>query len=173
MHTCSFRSIGENDLELYRQLCCTTFIQSHGHSASEHDVNIYLRYAYNSIKLRRDHINPYMYESLIILDELPIGFYRYTIDQTSKHLPDQKLIKLDRLYILDQYHDKGYGQQCLDHILAQLNRNDHSGIFLYVWIQNERAKKFYAKNGFQKVGEEDFRLSSTHSNPNDILYRAF
>ena len=43
------------------------------------------------------------------------------------------------------------------------------GMWLNVWKKNERAIRFYEKQGFETVGESEFVLTKTHSNPNWVM----
>ncbi|MEO6707056.1 MAG: hypothetical protein ABIN04_14540, partial [Ginsengibacter sp.] len=59
----------------------------------------------------------------------------------------------------------------LGYNLFEFNRNlartnNQKGIWLFVWKENERAIRFYKKNGFEVIGNFDFKISETHSNPN-------
>mgnify|MGYP000515969351 CR=1 FL=1 len=51
--------------------------------------------------------------------------------------------------------------------------NKQAGIWLAVWVENQKGISFYKKMGFKKVGDFNFKISETHSNPNHILYLEF
>lgn len=83
------------------------------------------------------------------------------------------MAKLDRIYIDEKYLDKKLGQVLFDFNLEIARQNNQKGIWLYTWIENQRAIKFYKKNGFVIIDEKDFKISNRHSNPNYIMYRSF
>ena len=44
------------------------------------------------------------------------------------------------------------------------------GIWLNVWVENQKAIRFYTKCGFKNVGSYDFKISENHTNPNHVLF---
>jgi ribosomal protein S18 acetylase RimI-like enzyme len=48
--------------------------------------------------------------------------------------------------------------------------NNQKGMWLFVWQKNERAIKFYKKNGFEIIGNFNYKISETHSNPNYQMF---
>ncbi len=43
-------------------------------------------------------------------------------------------------------------------------------MWLFVWKENQRAVNFYDKAGFKIIGNYEFKLSKTHSNPNYQMF---
>jgi len=46
-------------------------------------------------------------------------------------------------------------------------------MWLFVWTENHKAINFYKKAGFKIVGQHDFQISATHSNPNHQMLLTF
>ena len=46
-------------------------------------------------------------------------------------------------------------------------------MWLYVWTENHRAVNFYNNLGFKIVGEYDFKIFETHSNPNHQMLLSY
>ena len=59
------------------------------------------------------------------------------------------------LYLLPAYFGKGYAQPLFDCALSALVQQGFAHSYLWVLAQNERAQRFYEKNGFQKNGDAD------------------
>jgi len=57
--------------------------------------------------------------------------------------------RLEALYVDKRYHGKGLGQELLDMALAKLDPS--KSIVLEVLAYNERAQRFYQKNGFAAI----------------------
>ena len=84
-----------------------------------------------------------------------------------------KVTKMERLYLLEEFYGLGIGLQLMNFNSTLAQKNKQSGIWLEVWIENLRAINFYKKVGFKIVGEANFTVSKTHSNPNYIMYFEF
>jgi ribosomal protein S18 acetylase RimI-like enzyme len=73
-------------------------------------------------------------------------------------LKDEKAIEIERIYVLKEFHGKKIGQIVYDwaHTIA-LQKNANY-IWLGVWEKNERAIRFYEKNGFVLFDQHIFKL---------------
>ncbi len=56
------------------------------------------------------------------------------------------------LYLLPQYIGKGYGKLLLDAVVGELAELGFRDIFLWALEDNQRARKFYERNGFTLTG---------------------
>lgn len=58
--------------------------------------------------------------------------------------------EMSAIYILDEYRNKGYGRQALVYLNEILKPKK-----LYLWVlkDNEKARRFYEKNGFDFTGK--------------------
>jgi ribosomal protein S18 acetylase RimI-like enzyme len=63
---------------------------------------------------------------------------------------------LYRLYILRGLHGQGLAQSLMDVVLAWLVETYSARPWLVVFSENHRAQRFYARYGFEKVGEYDY-----------------
>ena len=77
---------------------------------------------------------------------------------------------MSRLYLLKDFYGQNLGKILFDFNIEFSKQYNQTGIWLAVWIENDKAIKFYTKMGFTIVGSYDFRISATHTNPNHILY---
>ena len=55
------------------------------------------------------------------------------------------------IYLLPQYIGRGYGRQLLDAAVRELTELGFQDIFLWALAENQRARKFYDKNGFMQT----------------------
>ena len=75
--------------------------------------------------------------------------------------------------IRDRFYGLNLGKELFDYNIEFSKKHNQLGMWLAVWVENERAIKFYTKMGFKIVGEYDFRISATHTNPNHIMFLPF
>jgi ribosomal protein S18 acetylase RimI-like enzyme len=82
----------------------------------------------------------------------------------------EDIAKLERIYILKEFYDLKLGYNLFEFNRSLARENNQKGIWLFVWKGNERAIKFYKKNGFEVIGNFDYKISETHSNPNYQMF---
>ena len=80
------------------------------------------------------------------------------------------ITKLERIYLLREFYGSQLGKELFHFNLELSKRNAQTGMWLYVWTENERAVRFYKKNGFKAIGRYDFKISENHSNPNYLMW---
>lgn len=73
-------------------------------------------------------------------------------------VPFERPLEVARFYVDRTLHGRGAAQALMAEVLARAAAAGHDGVWLQVWEQNPRAIRFYAKAGFQDVGEATFRI---------------
>lgn len=76
---------------------------------------------------------------------------------------------LDQLYLLKEHHGVGIAQQLMEWAFEETERRGASQLFLTVYIDNHRARRFYDRYGFEAVGRYDFMVGN-HTDE-DIIMR--
>jgi ribosomal protein S18 acetylase RimI-like enzyme len=76
---------------------------------------------------------------------------------------------LDQLYVLKEHHGAGIAKELMDWALGETARRGATQLFLTVYIDNHRAKRFYDRYGFEAVGRYAFMVGS-HADE-DIIMR--
>ncbi len=64
--------------------------------------------------------------------------------------------ELKRLYVLDSVQNSGWGGRLFQAALDWLERDGPRTLWISVWSENLGAQRFYARHGFEKVGEYEF-----------------
>mgnify|MGYP006148075773 FL=1 len=64
--------------------------------------------------------------------------------------------ELKRLYVLAKYQNGGWGARLFQAAMDWLQADGPRTIWIGVWSQNPGAQRFYARHGFEKVGEHTF-----------------
>jgi GNAT superfamily N-acetyltransferase len=67
---------------------------------------------------------------------------------------------LDQLYILKEHHGAGIAHQLMDWALGEATRRGAGRLYLTVFIDNHRARRFYDRYGFEAVGRYDFMVGN-------------
>ena len=78
-------------------------------------------------------------------------------------------IELRQLYVLKPWQGAGAAAALMDWALAEARRRGAREIYLSVFVDNARARRFYDRYGFEPVGRYDFMVGS-HADE-DIIMR--
>lgn len=156
--------------ELLTQIGIATFIEPHGKSASKEDVDSYINKTFNEKVFYNELINPENIYHLIYQENEAAGYSKIILNTPNLNITDQNVTKLERLYLLKEYYGKSLAQKLFKFNIELSKQNKQKGMWLTVWIENHRAINFYKKTGFKIVGNSDFVVSETHTNPQHIMY---
>lgn len=164
---------GIEDRFVLSELGATTFQESHGHSASPEDIRHYVEKKFSPEALFLELQDPGQYFFILYQHGQPVGYVKCIPNCLHEELPLDALTKLERLYLLQEFHGTGTGQRMLDYAIHFAQQSGQKGMWLYVWTGNHRAIAFYEKNGFIRAGRFDFEISPTHTNPNHRMLFLF
>lgn len=160
-------------IDLIIEIGKQSFIESHGNSASLEDVNDFIAKTYSKEALLKEFKDENVKYHILFYKGEVAGFSKIEWNTVHENINSPHLAKLDRIYLLKKYYDKKLGFQLLDFVIELSKKNHQNGVWLAVWVENQRAIRFYSKTGFKIVGEYDFKISETHSNPNHIMHLKF
>lgn len=155
-----------NDAGLLVRIGKTSFLESHGISAPKADIDAYVSLKFNLstfLEELRDLNNHFF---ILYQHETAIGYSKIIYDYPHHAIPFKNVTKLERLYILKEFHHLKLGLELFNFNVQLSIKNHQQGMWLFVWTENERAINFYKKAGFQIIGRHDFKISETHYNPN-------
>lgn len=88
----------------------------------------------------------------------PIGYAKLTPLRAPASDPLAGAVELQQIYVLPEWHGKGVAAQLMDWGLAKARALGAPEVYLTVFDHNERAKRFYARYGFEDVGRCEFKL---------------
>ncbi len=78
---------------------------------------------------------------------------------------------LDQLYILKAHHGSGIAQGLMSWVLDEASRRGVGELFLTVFVDNHRARRFYDRYGFEPVGRYEFMVGN-HADEDIIMRKA-
>lgn len=149
------------------------WVDAHGHSASKEDIDTYLSKNYTEGAIIDQLSNDNNLYHIIFHNNQPAGFSKVILNKPNTNVTAQDISVLDRIYLLNSFQGLKLGSKLLAFNIDLAKENAQSGIWLAAWIENKKAISFYKKRGFEIVGKYDFPISSTHVNPNHIMYLSF
>lgn len=122
----------------------------------------------------QSHLNESVFQQLVKNDDLFIGcahsgtelagFIVLKYDSNHPNNEDAgRCAELQRLYVLKAFHGTSISKLLVSETLKNCRVKGIDTVWLNVYSENSRAKKFYAKFGFQKTGTTFFKMGSeTH-----------
>ena len=66
--------------------------------------------------------------------------------------PTGKAVELRQLYMLAPWQGSSAAKELMDWLVAEARRRGASELYLSVFTQNHRARRFYARCGFEEIG---------------------
>ena len=138
-----------------------TFFESFAAENTAEDMKRHLDEAWSPEKQLAELQNPDI-ETVVLVDGADqwLGFAQLRANQLSEGVPVQGSIELWRFYVDKPHHGRGVAQLLMIAAKQQARARGASSMWLGVWERNERAKAFYAKHAFRKVGQKVFVVGS-------------
>lgn len=155
-----------SDAKLLVNIGKTSFLESHGMSASKEDIDAYVQLKFNETTFSEELRDERNHFNMIYYNETAVGYSKIIFDFPHPNIPFENVTKLERLYILKEYHHLKLGLELFNYNVKLSMTHHQAGMWLFVWTENTRAITFYNKVGFKIIGHHDFKISETHSNPN-------
>jgi len=156
------RQATRDDAKLLTDLSYTTFWDAFAHHPKNapDDLNHYMRQAFNIEQITAELAEQASIFLIAELDGKPAGYAKLIVGSVEDGITASRPIELSRLYSQQEYLGKGVGQNLMNECFAFANSADHDVMWLGVWEYNQRAQRFYEKNGFTVVGKHTFQLGS-------------
>ncbi len=146
------------DADALSAIGAATFTESFGHLYPPEDTAAFLVGTHGREKLARELADPAMAAWLAEADGEVVGYA--AVGPCALPHPEVTAAcgELKRLYVLRPWHGDGTGARLMAEALAWLEAAGPRMLWIGVWSGNPRAQRFYARHGFARVGEYQFRV---------------
>ena len=85
--------------------------------------------------------------------------------------PRGEPIELRQFYLLKPWQGTGAAEELIRWVLDEARRRGADELYLSVFVDNRRARRFYERHGFVAVGRYDFMVGS-HADEDIVMRRA-
>lgn len=137
------------------------FRETFGHLFnSKNELTEYLELTYNPVKLTRSLRKDRNIYLLAFWNEVPAGFVKVKTFSLNPQIESVSQMELQKLYVLPEYQGLGIGQALMNEVLKISKDINPDYIWLDTYIMNEKAIRFYEKNGFTKCGKYFFNIGT-------------
>jgi len=151
-----FRRAGRTDAAKVQDLFCRSYADTFGHT---YQAGVMERWFEESCTLERFEGECTDADFAIFLAEdgngrllgyCTLGPYDITPETVKRWWV------LRQLYLDPAAKGRGLGQRLLEQGIAEARARGFEELYLTVWIENHRARRFYERNGFMEVGHYAF-----------------
>lgn len=159
------RRAGSHDADLLHDLAARTFGLACPPGTLQADVDAFI-----ALHLSRERFAEYLADPARILlivshDDRPVGYSMLVSGpigdpDVAAVVDDGTSIELSKFYLTPDRHGSGAAAVLMAATLDEAARTGAKSCWLGVNQRNVRAGKFYAKQGFEVVGEKRFRVGS-------------
>lgn len=155
------RRAGSADAETLSAIGARTFADTFGHLYPPEDLEPFLAEAYGLQRTLADLADPTKASWLVEADGQAVGYAL----AGACGLPHAEVTpacgELKRIYLLQGWQGGGLGRRLFGEVMAWLLDGGPRDIWIGVWSENHGAQRFYARHGFEKVGEYGFPVGRT------------
>jgi diamine N-acetyltransferase len=157
----TIRTAGPADARLLSVLASVTFYEAYFEQDDPNDVAAYIVDALDVRSISKELANPAATFFIGYTDIHAIGYAQLVGNSRAPGVPGEKIIELKRIYLVERFWRQGVGVLLLNHCIAESRRQGMDSMWLGVWQLNGRARQFYERNGFVKVGTLEFPYGNT------------
>ena len=154
----SFRDASPEDAALLAQLFARSFTGTFGHLYREEDLAAFLG-KMDADGWRNELGDPGLAVRIAEADKAAVGFAKVGT-MTLPVESDRRATELRQLYVLKPWQGNGVAAMLMDWALERARRAGAEEVYLSVYSENERARRFYARYGFEYVGPYAFMVGN-------------
>lgn len=165
----TWRDVTPADAGLLASLGAQTFTETFGHLYSPENLNAFL--ANHSEEQWFSELSDPAFAVRIGMAGHEPAAYAKLGPPSLPFEPRGTPIELRQFYIRSQWQGAGLAPELMDWVLGEARRRGADELFLSVFIDNARARRFYARYGFEPVGRYDFMVG-THADEDIVMRKA-
>jgi ribosomal protein S18 acetylase RimI-like enzyme len=102
------------------------------------------------------------------IDGVAVGYVKIGPMKLPVEAGDSSML-LDQLYVRTEHHGGGIARELMDWAIEEARHRGADALYLTVFIENARARRFYARYGFEDVGRYAFMVGEQADE--DIILR--
>jgi GNAT superfamily N-acetyltransferase len=156
MTTCRNATCG--DLAVIDRIFRTSFCETFAHLYSEENLTAFLA-KFTPEAWRAEFDDPRYAFRIADVDGAAVGYVKLG-PLTLPVEPQAPAMELRQLYLLKGHHGTGIATALMDWALAEAASRGARELYLTVYTDNHRAKRFYERYGFAEVGPYAFMVGN-------------
>ncbi len=159
--TASLHRASTADASLLARLGAAAFTETFGHLYPPEDLQSFLSKSHSVAAWGRVLADPLRATWLAFVDGSPVGYCSVGPCKLPVDSLEPTAGEIHLLYLLASHHNLRLGSRLMQLGLDWLEAQGKSPLYVGVWSGNFGAQRFYARYGFEKVGEYGFPVGGT------------
>lgn len=163
------RKCNLSDLDVLRRFSRQMFKDTFAHMNTPEAMRAYLNRAFDRDRLRGELGNPLSRFFFMHCGGELAGYLKLNEPGAQTELNDPMSLEVERIYVAGAFQGMGLGKALMDRAIGTARTLEKAYVFLGVWEKNERAIRFYERNGFYRIGQHSFFMGDEEQT--DFLMR--
>jgi ribosomal protein S18 acetylase RimI-like enzyme len=159
------------DNVLLAELGARTFQDAFGAYNTSENMKDYLSASFNPEKQAAELVEPLSVFLIAEAHGAAVGYARLKQNVPPSAITGLRPIELDRIYVRKDWIGRRVGTTLMKTCLKEAEMRACDTIWIGVWEDNKRARRFYRKWGFVEVGTQIFKLGDDLQN--DLLMQRY
>ncbi|UII23452.1 GNAT family N-acetyltransferase [Fulvivirga ligni] len=146
------------DVKLLLNLAIKTFRDTYSDKNTKEDMEIYVASEFTPEKILSELENEDIEYHFAKIDDEIVGYLKVNFGdcQTEKDHPNT--VELARVYVVKDYQGRKIGNSLIAKAMDIGRQRNAKYLWLGVWEENQKAIRFYERNGFTIFGKHSFLL---------------
>ena len=152
-----FRDARPDEAQAYTEFARAVFIATYAANNSPALLARHLEQAFHVEQQKADLLDPT--RTTLVLEAPDTSWAGFAVLRTHHAptvVPGVNPVELERLYVGTAWQGRGAGHQLMDACVERAAAHGHDALWLGVWTENSRARRFYQHEGFVEVGMHQF-----------------
>lgn len=163
-----WRDCDEDDAPVLAAIGRETFVETFGHLYSAENLALFLE-NHSEDNWRRELGDPAFAVRLAMSGDAAAAYAKLGPPKLPFAVDASDAIELKQFYVRGPWHGLGLAPVMMDWVMAEARRRGAHALYLSVFVDNHRARRFYDRYGFEPLGRYDFMVGS-HADE-DIVMR--
>ena len=151
-----YRDATPDDCDALSALMRETFVETFAHLYRLADLTAFIAASYTPALQYAELIDSETETRLAWRGEKPVGYAQIGAFKLPHDAGPAHTLELYRLYVAEDVKGAGVAAALMEWAMARMCARGATQAYLGVWSENTRAQRFYARFGFEKVGDYKF-----------------
>jgi ribosomal protein S18 acetylase RimI-like enzyme len=151
-----FRNAGPKDAEALAELGRRSFVETFGHLYAAEDLAAFLA-THSADSWAQELADPAFAIRIGEVDGSAVAYAKLGPPKLPFE-PRGQAVELRQFYVLSEWHGSGAAGELMRWVLETARRRGGDDLYLSVFVENARARAFYAKYGFVEEGRCAFMV---------------
>lgn len=145
---------------MLRELSIKTFYETFAPMHKPEHMEAYLKTSFDGDRLREELSDRNSEFIFLYADERLAGYLKLNEAPSQTEVNDENSLEIERIYVSLEFQGAGLGRYLMKHAIDVAVERGKEYVWLGVWEKNEKALRFYRKNGFYRVGAHSFFMGA-------------